>query len=98
MKLKKVIALICLIVLSTQVIPVRQIGAMLFNNQLTEEIAHGSDCGKKGNSEKEVHNFFPTVSNISIKELAVTNNQSIYSRSSLVNLHIAEVPTPPPNI
>ncbi len=98
MKVKKIIALICLIVLCTQVIPLRQIGAMLFNNQLTEEIAHGSDCGKKLSGEKEVHNFFPVVFNNATKELAVTNNQSIYSRSRLVKLHIAEVPTPPPNI
>jgi len=98
MKLKKIIALICLVVLSIQVLPVQQIGAMLFNNQITEEIAHSSDCGKKVNGEKEVHNFFPDVLNNTGKELAVTNNQSIYSRSRLVKLHIAEVPTPPPNI
>ena len=98
MKFKKVIALICLIVLSTQVIPLQQIGSMLFNNQITEEIAHGSDCGKKMNGEKEVHNFFPVVFNTNARELASTNNQSIYSRSRLVKLHIAEVPTPPPNI
>ena len=98
MKVKKIIALICLFVLSIQVIPLRQIGAMLFNNQLTEEIAHGADCGKKSNAEKEIHHFFTAELNTTAKELSVTNNQSIYSRSSLVKLHIAEVPTPPPNI
>jgi len=98
MKIKKIIALICLVALSTQVIPLQQIGAMLFNNQITEEIAHGSDCGKKGNAEKEVHHFFPAALNLTARELVVANNQSIYSRSILVKLHIAEVPTPPPNI
>jgi len=98
MKVKKVIAFICLLVLSIQVIPLRQIGSMLFNNQITEEIAHGSDCGKKMNGEKEVHNFFPVVFNTNAREITGTNNQSIYSRSRLVKLHVAEVPTPPPNI
>lgn len=98
MKLKKIIALICILVLSVQVIPLRQIGAMLFNNQLTEEIAHNSDCGKKSSSEKEVPSSFPAVLNTAVKELSATNNLSIYSRSNLVKLHIAEVPTPPPNM
>ena len=98
MKLKKIIALICLFVLSIQVLPLQQIGAMLFNNQITEEIAHNADGGKKLNGEKELHHFFPSVLKTTGKELSVTNNQSIYSRSRLVKLHIAEVPTPPPNI
>ena len=98
MKVKKIIALICLVVLSTQVLPLRQIGAILFNNQLTEEIAHSVDGGKKMNGEKEMHHCFHAALNTTAKELSVTNNQSIYSRSRLVKLHIAEVPTPPPNI
>jgi hypothetical protein len=98
MKVKKIIALICLVVLSIQVLPLKQIGAILFNNQMTEEIAHGVDGGKKMSGEKEMHHCFYAVLNTTGKELAVTNNQSIYSRSRLVKLHIAEVPTPPPNI
>ena len=97
MKVRKIIAVICLVVLCTQVIPLRQIGAMLFNNQITEELAHSSDFGKRISGEKEAHHFFPVL-NVAAKELAATNNLSIYSRSSLVKLHIAEVPTPPPNI
>ena len=98
MKLKKIIALICLVVLSTQVIPLRQIGAMLFNNQIQEEIAHASDCGKKLPGEKELHNYFPSVFNFQVQTLSGINNQSIYAHSRLVKLHVAEVPTPPPNI
>lgn len=98
MKIKKIIALICLVVLSIQVLPLRQIGAMLFNNQITEEIAHSYSFGKKSNAEKEIHHFFTAELNTTAKELSITNNQSIYSRSSLIKLHIAEVPTPPPNI
>ena len=84
-------------VLCTQVIPLRQIGAMLFNNQITEELSHSSDYGKRISGEKEAHHFLPVL-NITAKELTATNNLGIYSRSALVKLHIAEVPTPPPNI
>jgi len=99
MKLKKIIAVICLIVLGTQVIPLRQIGAILFSNQMTEEIAHASDCGKKGSGEKEFHHNYSTpVFNNASQELSVTNNHSIYARYRLVKQHVDEVPTPPPNI
>lgn len=99
MKLKKIIAIICLIVLSIQIIPLRQIGAILFNNQITEEIAHSSDCGKKSSGEKEFHHYssIPVFSNAAL-ELSGTNNQSIYARDQLVKLHVDEVPTPPPNL
>jgi hypothetical protein len=81
-----------------QVLPLRQIGAILFNNQITEEIAHGADYGKKLQGEKESHDYFPSVFYCTTLELAGTNNQSIYAHSRLVKLHVEEVPTPPPNI
>lgn len=97
MKLKKFIALICLIVLSTQVIPLRQIGAILFNNQITEEIAHASDCGKKLSEEKELHTSYLPL-DIQVKILSDINNLSMFAHSRLVKQHVAEVPTPPPNL
>src|SRR4051812_24925994 len=98
MKLKKFIALICLIVFCTQVIPLRQIGAILFNNQITEEIAHSSEGGKKLANEKDAYAYFPSVFNFQIQTLSGTNDKSIYAHSRLIKLHIAEVPTPPPNL
>ena len=98
MKLKKLIALICLIVLCTQVIPLRQIGAILFNNQITEEIAHTTDCGKKLTGEKDAYTYLPSVFNFQLQTLSGTNSKSIYAHSALIKLHVAEVPTPPPNL
>ncbi len=97
MKLKKIIAVICLTVLSTQVIPLRQIGAILFNNQLTEEIAHGSDFGKKFSEEKELHTNYPFLS-VQVKILSDISNHSMYAHARLVKQHVADVPTPPPNL
>jgi len=98
MNLKKIIALICLFVLSMQVIPVRQIGAMLFNNQITEEIAHSSDCGKKLSVEKESDNYILSFNHYNISALSLTNNRSIHAHTVLVKLHVEEVQTPPPNL
>ena len=98
MKPKKLIALICLIVLCTQILPLRQIGCMLFNNQLTEEIAHGADCGKKLSFEKDADDYLPSAFHYTSHELSITNDHSIYAHETLVNLHVAEVQTPPPNV
>jgi hypothetical protein len=98
MKSKNIIAIICLIVLCIQVIPLRQIGAMLFNNQITEELAHSSDCGKKITQEKEFHHSFHTVFSSLDEELSGTNGNGIHAHSPLIKQHIKEVPTPPPNV
>jgi hypothetical protein len=97
MNLKKPIALFCLIVLCTTVIPLRQIGAILFNNQITEEIAHAIDTGKRLSEEKELHAAYPLLG-IQVKLLSDINNHSMYAHSRLVKQHVAEVPTPPPNV
>jgi hypothetical protein len=98
MNLKKIIALICLFVLSLQVIPVQQIGGMLFNNQITEEIAHSSDCGKKFSVEKESDNYIIAFNHYNISALSLTNNHGIHAHTVLVKFHVEEVQTPPPNL
>lgn len=81
-----------------QVIPVQQIGAILFNNQITEEIAHGSDCGKKLSAEKESDSYLPSYLAYHAQDVSGTNNHGILAQSPLVQLHVAEVQTPPPNL
>jgi hypothetical protein len=98
MKLKKIIAIFCLMVLSIQMLPVQQIGAILSSNQLTEEIPHSLDYGKKLQIEKQSDNYLLSVFNYHLSDLNNTNNHSIHSHAPLVKLHIAEVQTPPPNL
>ena len=97
MQLKKAIALFCLIVLCMQVLPVKQIGAILFNNQITEELAHADDS-KKQTAKNESDNYFPAYFNYAAQEITGTNNHNAHIHFALVRLHYAEVPTPPPNL
>lgn len=97
MNIKKVIAIICLAILCTQVIPLKQIGAMLFNNQLTEEIAHSCDCGKKPLADKD-DNYLPAREISQASAILSTANHGIHAPSTLIQLHYAEVQTPPPNL
>jgi hypothetical protein len=99
MKLKKSIALFCMIVLCIQALPVKQMGAMLFNNQFNEEIAHAGDSdAKKQTAENESDHYLPAYLNYVAQEEPGTNNHSTQTYFPLAQLHFAEVPTPPPNL
>lgn len=53
MAFKKTISLLFLTVLLLQVLPVKQIGYVLYSNQITEEIQHEKDTSKKPSCEED---------------------------------------------
>ncbi len=97
--LKKIITLFCLLILSTQMLPVEQIGAMLFSNQLQEEIPHCLDIDKEAKGKLctlKDDLLFPSLATLSIYFKA--NNQAYFHFTvSLPSCHAGEIPTPPPN-
>lgn len=97
MQLKKIIALFCLMVVCIQVLPVKELGAILFNNQITEEIAH-ANCEKKPSIEKHTDDYLLSNINTTTFNLDCTNNHGMHAHVALVQLHVAEVQTPPPNL
>jgi hypothetical protein len=97
MKAKKIIALFCLLFIGLQALPVKQLGAILFNNQITEEIAHANDGGKKHFSENPSDHYLPVYAHSYVHENIGTNNHTTHGYFPLVQLHVAEVQTPPPN-
>lgn len=96
MQLKKIIAFICLMALCIQLLPVKQIGAMLFNNQITEEISH-ADHPKKPAAKNSTDYLIPGLQ-IAAQNKVDCFTGGIYIKYALVKLHFAEVPTPPPNL
>jgi hypothetical protein len=98
LQIKKTITLICLIVLCVQIIPLRQIGGLLFNNQITEEIAHSSDCGKKATDNKDSDQYLPAVIHHFSETATASGIHRTTTHSLLIKQHVAEVQTPPPNL
>jgi len=97
MKWKHVIAIICLVVLGTQVLPVKQLGSLLSSNTMTEELPHNMDEGKdtakafaKNNivlpHGVELSAFFSNIS-----------REYFHFAVSLPERHAGDIPTPPPN-
>jgi hypothetical protein len=98
MNFKKIIALFCLLTLSTQMLPVKAIGAVLFGNQINEEIPHSIDLGKDSHCKQLLKDDY-LLNTIAGNDLISGNiNEYVHFASLLPSNHTGEVHTPPPNI
>lgn len=98
MKMKRIIAFVCVLVLATQALPVKQIGAVLFGNQINEEIPHSIDAGKSFG--KEIYKADPFITAYQSEHCFKTSSCFNYVHfASLLPLnHAGDIHTPPPNI
>lgn len=93
--MKKLIAIICLIVLSIQVLPVEQIGTLLGSNSVNEELPHNFSTEKSADLK-----FESTGYDVSLSSQVVAENNAlayIHFTSSIPDNHQGEIHTPPPN-
>ena len=93
--MKKLIAFICLFVLSVQVLPVQQIGSLLGSNTINEELPHNFSSEKNTDLK-----FEHTGVDISLYQANDETSAAIYIHfaSSIPDNHQGEIHTPPPNI
>ena len=98
MRIKRIIAFVCLLVLATQALPVKQIGAVLFGNQINEEVPHSVDTGK--DCGKVLCKIDPFITAQPADDCFITPANIDYAHfASLLPLnHAGEIHTPPPNI
>ena len=94
--MKKVFTIFCLLVLSLQALPVKQIGAILASNQITEELPHSMDA--KGKLPLGKEDPFIASSFFSLNVVVVADNAYFHFAVSLPPSHPGEIHTPPPNI
>jgi hypothetical protein len=97
---KKIISLFFLLILSIQVLPLKQIGCLLSKNQLTEELPHAA-CEVKNSVQK----FEPTIPDpfasggvLQTDQLATNAIRFVHQASVLPSPHAGEIHTPPPNV
>lgn len=86
-------------VFSTQVLPVAQIGRMLYQNQLTEELPHSSTPVPSPNSfVEEIHKaYLHDIQGDGTKLYTLIITHHLHQSESFSTQFIAEVQTPPPN-
>ncbi|TKK70762.1 hypothetical protein FC093_03450 [Ilyomonas limi] len=100
MKPKTVISLFCIIVLLFQVLPVQQLGSMLYNNQIQEELPHGgTEIGKYMKGKPDFKKDFCCTHYFAGINYIYTNATSyIHFATALPLSQAGDIQTPPPNI
>ncbi len=99
--MKRVVAAIFLLIFSFQIIPVKEIGEILFKGQITEEETHA--CNNKGNESKlgKFNNYLDLDFLESQNSCIAHYNHSLSVAFAVAdNLPIGFIPdiaTPPPN-
>ena len=98
MKLKKIISVFILLVMSIQVLPMQQIAAWLSSGQINEEITQSINPikGKPGNEDAHPpYTFFnhqsEFLNNISSSDRSLHHDERVYLRDA------DEILSPPPN-
>lgn len=96
----KVISFFFSLLLVMQMLPLRQIGKVLAQNQWTEELPDDLDEAGKGKSHKFSHPFLPpadyTTSASSLSDLLAL--AYIYYSDQIPSNHATEVVSPPPDL
>jgi hypothetical protein len=101
MNLKTFISFLCLVVLMFQMLPVKQLGSLLFSNQLQEELPHSADGGieKETKGKLDFKKDFCCTDHVAQINYIYTNAVCYFHfATALPVLHAGEIQTPPPNI
>src|SRR5579871_2676089 len=96
MKLKKAISVFLILVLSIQLLPVKQMMSWLLSGQVTEEIIHANDTSKNTNEEVNKH-FIAEQHAFAITTLSISFTNFRHEAEALFVRHADDIPTPPPN-
>ena len=98
LKRKKIISFFLFLVLSVQLLPLKQMIGWLVSNQVSEEIVHTCDAGKCNPGLDEVHKHFPGWQNALPGITLQYGSGSIHhDAEALIARHADDIPTPPPN-
>jgi hypothetical protein len=82
-----------------QMVPVKQVGAVLFSNKINEEIPHDTD-GLKDTSKKQVllNDYLATAHSHFISDFLSNSRNFIFYSSEIPCNHALEIIVPPPNV
>ncbi|MBS1918012.1 MAG: hypothetical protein JST87_17210 [Bacteroidetes bacterium] len=96
--MKKVISVFLILVLSIQLLPVRQMMGWLLSGQMTEEIVHANDSSKNTNTNEEINKHFIAQQHaFAITTLNISLTNFRHDAEALHIRHADDILTPPPN-
>ena len=95
---KRIINIFLILVLAIQILPIQQMGKLLFTNQFTEEIPHNLDSSGDPSHQSDSKSDF-----ISTPELSIVHRKYFlclifpFTDSVIPQNHTTEIHVPPPN-
>ncbi|HEY9176610.1 MAG TPA: hypothetical protein VIN07_02920 [Flavipsychrobacter sp.] len=101
--MRKLLAGILLLIISFQAMPVKELGKILYQGQLTEEIheieADSEGPGKikplKLETTYKPHNFYEPIQN---RHLSIIAMMAVHRTDHFLRQYIPDILTPPPNL
>ncbi|MBS1596878.1 MAG: hypothetical protein JST75_01540 [Bacteroidetes bacterium] len=97
MKRKKFISIFLILVLSIQLLPLKQMVSWLITNQVTEELVHIHDSGKITGLDEVHKHFAPGQDFFSTHIFNISQGSVHHDAEALIARHADDIPTPPPN-
>lgn len=96
--MKKVINIFLLLLVTVQMLPVKEIGEALFNNAFTEEIAHSISVDDIGGGKSFTKSFY-LCADFSPKNIyqILISNSNIFFQDTVPQNYSTEILVPPPN-
>lgn len=95
--MKKLISIICLFALSIQVLPLRDIGRILFNQQINEELPHSCTTAKDSDIKFDSDKIECWPGNLQEGLLSTVTESFIRFSTLLPKNYHGEIHNPPPN-
>jgi len=97
LKARKIISVFLLVVLSAQLLPLRQTIAWLLGGQATEELVHADDSSGRPGDDLQKH-FLPVYSPTLVQLSSQIKSEAAPALVvELASRHADDIPTPPPN-
>ena len=101
MRYRNLISFLLLLILCVQILPVKEIGSVLFSNQINEELPHAcDDAGKDG--KIKIPDFKDDLQGSYFLSTIFYNAASVHQYTAYTSVlphnHSCEIPTPPPDI
>ena len=94
---KKIYTLFLLLVLLIQMLPVQQMGSLLFSNQLTEELPHPEDPDKDFAKKEFKSDYLSTTSASFISAYIDFSYNHRFMADVIPQNYSGEIHVPPPN-
>lgn len=95
---KRIINIFLILVLSVQILPVQQMGKMLYSNQFTEEIPHSLDHTPESVKQSESKSDFISTPEVAFLYVKGSSNLIRPITCDIIpQNHTNEIHVPPPN-